>query len=263
MRVISLAWRGGQAGVVAAVLAAALASHAQTDGAAREPHVGPWRTAIPAIVSPTGSQVPAPWRVVGLPFGKPRPLTQFESVTIDGERALRIQTQASYAHLVHVGNHSADRLLQWQWRLDEPLTNADIGQKSGDDSALKVCVMFDHKIDRIPFWERTLLQWARRLSGEELSAATLCYLWDSSYPEGTRGANAYTRRLRYIVLRGPTAPLKKWVAESRNIAQDFLRLFGDEASEVPTVLAVLVGADADSTQGESLGYLRDLRWQPP
>lgn len=43
---------------------------------------------------------------------------------------------------------------------------------------------------------------------------------------------------------------------------DFLRLFGDESSTVPPVLASAVGADSDNTGGRSLAYIADLRLNP-
>ncbi|WP_168226704.1 DUF3047 domain-containing protein [Rhodoferax sediminis] len=142
------------------------------------------------------------------------------------------------------------------------MKNTDIHTRAGDDSALKVCVLFDEPLERVPALERTVLRVERSSTGQNLPAATLCYLWDSKYPAGTAGKNAFTNRLRYIVLQGPETPLAVWTAETRNVAQDFMKLFGDEEPDVPPVAGVLVGADADNTQGQSLGYVRDLHWVP-
>jgi hypothetical protein len=62
------------------------------------------------------------------------------------------------------------------------------------------------------------------------------------------------------VLRGPCAPLHEWLAERRDLAQDFRRLFGDETSELPPLEAVAVGADADNTGARSLGFVRNLHF---
>ena len=109
--------------------------------------------------------------------------------------------------------------LQWRWRLEKPLSGgtapADILTKAGDDAALKVCVMFDHALDRVPFVERSVLRIARSVSGDNLPAATVCYVWDSTYPAQTQAANPYTRRVRFITLQGVSAPLQRWVNESR------------------------------------------------
>jgi hypothetical protein len=157
--------------------------------------------------------------------------------------------------------------LQWRWRLDQPLTGgkvvADIQTKAGDDAALKVCVMFDHPLDRVPFVERTLLRIARSVSGEDLPAATLCYVWDSVHPEGLQGPNPYTPRVRFITLQGKGATLAKWQTETRDVAADFAKLFADElpaGAAMPKVRAVLVGADSDNTGAESLGWVQAIDW---
>ena len=179
---------------------------------------------------------------------------------MEGEPALRLKTERSYGTLLHAWTGVPTEPLRWQWRLDQPLAAPDIRQRSGDDAALKVCAMFDQPLADIPFIERNTLRLARAASGEALPAATVCYLWDSRYPAGSSGANPYSVRVRYIVLQGPSAPLRQFVAEQRDLAKDFLALFGSETAQVPPLLAIAVGADSDNTQGSSLGFLRGLGW---
>ena len=59
-----------------------------------------------------------------------------------------------------------------------------------------------------------------------------------------------------------TAPLATWFDETRDIAADFRRAFGDESDEVPPLLAVIVAGDADNTGGRSVAQLTDLRFEP-
>jgi hypothetical protein len=119
----------------------------------------------------------------------------------------------------------------------------------------------------VPFGERTLLRVARSVTGENLPAATVCYLWDPLQVSGTAAANPYSRRVRYVVVQGTGAPLQQWRSESRDVAQDFLTLFGDElpkgsnTSAVPSVSAVVIGADSDNTQARSSGWVAQLQWR--
>jgi hypothetical protein len=210
------------------------------------------------------------WRFVGFPKTKADiPATRFELADVQGERALKVSTRASYGTWVHDLPKVNPGRLQWRWRLDQPLTGgkvvADIQTKAGDDAALKVCVMFDQPLDRVPFVERTVLRIARSVSGEDLPAATLCYVWDSVHPAGLQGANPYTQRVRFITLQGKGAPLAQWQSESRDVAADFAKLFADElpaGAAAPKVRAVLVGADSDNTGAESVGWVRDIQWRP-
>ncbi len=219
------------------------------------------------------------WRVVGFPKKQADiPLSRLEAGERDGVTAVRVSTASSYGTLVHTWQGAAPGPLAWRWRLDQPLAggraSADVLTKAGDDAALKVCVMFDHPLDRVPFWERTTLRLARGVSGEDLPAATLCYLWDSGRPAGLEGANPYTRRVRFMTLRGSESPQGQWTTETRDVAKDFARLFADERgpdpaagpaqmpSQVPPVTRVLLGADSDNTGSTSLGWVADLRWLP-
>ena len=227
-------------------------------------------TTLSPLVPAEGAQAAAPWRVVGFPKASAQiPLTRFEVATVQGERALKVSTQASYGTLVHDLLRTPAGRLQWRWRLDQALTGGqrepDIQTQAGDDAALKVCVLFDHPLALVPFVERTKLRLARSLSGEDLPAATLCYVWDSVHPVGLRGANPYTARVRYITLQGQGASLAQWQTESRDVAADFAQLFADERPQgaaLPLVRAVLIGADSDNTGGRSLGWVSAMGWQP-
>ena len=214
--------------------------------------------AAPWLSQPAGSAEgpAAPWRVVGLPH-QAKPFTRFSAVTQDGQRVLRVEAAASYGNLVHdlaQLPESAHRL-SWRWRLDEPNLGADLHRKDGDDSALKVCALFDLPMSALPFGERQILRLARLSSGEALPSASVCYVWDSRLPPGTVLDNAFSRRIRLIVLRGPETPLHGWVSEQRDVGADFLHLFGDESKSVPPLVGVAVGADADNTLAHSVGFV--------
>lgn len=221
-------------------------------------------TPLTANVATVGNQPAAPWRAVGLPGGKV-PLTQMDRVVVDGLPALRLLTDRSYGTLVHglpAWVPTPGTTLQWRWRLDQALTGADLRRKEGDDAALKVCVLFDMPLDGLPFVERNLLRLARQVSAERLPAATVCYVWDARLAQDTSLANAFSRRVRYIVVDGASTPIGQWRNHQRQIASDFLRLFGEESASVPPVLALAVGADSDNTASASLAYIATIGWGP-
>ena len=214
----------------------------------------------PLLVPPAGGgdKPPAPWHPVGLPQ-QTKPFTQFSVVNLDGQRVLRVETQASYGNLVHplADNPTAHRL-SWRWRLDEPIAAADLRRKDGDDSPIKVCAFFDLPTSAVPFVERQLLRVARMRAGDSLPGATICYVWDAHLVPGTVLDNAFTRRIRFIVLRGPETALHGWVNEQRDVWADFKRLFGDETDTVPPLVGVAIGADADNTQGHSVAHVASI-----
>ena len=210
------------------------------------------------------------WRFVGLPNKPEVKPTRFELGQVEGVAGVQMRTNQSYGTWVHDWRGTAGTL-QWRWRLDQALSGgqrpADLRRKDGDDTALKVCVMFDHPLDRVPFGERTLLRVARSVTGENLPAATVCYLWDPLQANNTTAANPYSRRVRYVVVQGTGAPTQRWLSESRDVAQDFVTLFGDELlagstrTAVPPVMAVVIGADSDNTQARSSGWVAQVQWR--
>ena len=244
-------WRRALAGLCASLLLA---------GAQAQNLLAPLVGASTSAATSGPSQPGEPWRVVGV--GKDSiAATRFDLVALDGAPVLRLRTERSYANLVHdlpALRLSPTAVLRWRWRLDQGLPLADLRRKSGDDSPLKVCALFDLPASQLSWGERSLLLLARSLSKETLPGATLCYIWDTQLPEGTVLANAYSQRVRYLVLNGANAPLKQWASHERRLSADFLQAFGHESRSVPPLVAVLVGADADNTGGSSLAYASDL-----
>lgn len=216
--------------------------------------------ALTAFSKSSPPYLPVPWRLIGLPKNK-APLAQIEIAILGDERVLKLATDKSYGAAVHeltpqvLGPGS---ILRWRWRLESPLALADLKTKEGDDAALKVCAMFDMPVGKLGFLERNLLRLARGLSGEKLPAATLCYVWDNKLPVGTGLPNAFTPRLRYLVMDSGERRIGQWVTHERDLAQDIQKAFGHEFDTPPPLIAVLAGADSDNTQGRSLAYVGDL-----
>lgn len=214
--------------------------------------------AVPAPFSAVGpGPPPPPWRFAGLPRQR-APATRFDVETLDGQHVLAVRTEGSYGSLVHPLGAAPAGTLTWRWRVDRLAEKADITTRAGDDGAVKVCALFDLPLAKVPFFERQLLKLARRASGEALPTATLCYLWDNRLPPGTVLANAYTRRVRFIVLESGASRLGQWVRERRALAADFRRAFGEESETVPALTALLVGADGDNTGASALAYVGDI-----
>ena len=202
-----------------------------------------------------GGAPQAPWKVVGLPQ-QTKPFTRFSVVEVDGKRALKIEADLSYGNLVHpVKEVAAPAQLSWQWRIEKPIEAADLREKRGDDTAVKVCVFFDLPMDNVPFADRQLLRLARSKTSDPVPTATVCYVWDAKLAAGTTLDNAFTRRMRYIVLESGTDRLNKWVAEKRDVGADFLKVFSDESKTVPPIVGIAVGADSDNTQSHSVAYV--------
>lgn len=222
-----------------------------TPGAAQE--LAPFSTA-------KSEALPAPWRLVGLPKGR-APLAQFEIATVDNDKVLKLATDKTYGTALHEVKPTvlaAGSMLKWRWRLEQELPLADLKAKATDDAAIKVCASFDLPLDKLGFIERSVLQIARKASTERLPGATLCYVWDHKLPVGSELANAFTQRLRYVILDSGEKQRGQWVTHERDLAADLLRAFGHEFDTPPPLIAIVVGADSDNTKGQSLAYVGDV-----
>ena len=207
--------------------------------------------------------VPASWHFTTLPNKNP---TTFEVVRQDGKSVLKVQADDSYGNLVHPVRVALDGAasLAWRWRVERFVEGADLRSRSGDDGAAKLCVFFALPTDRLPFGERTRLALARSATGEDVPSETLCYVWDAKEAKSTLLPNAFTRRIRMLVLEsGPAgAGIDSWRGERRNLLADYQRAFGDEAGGLqPDIVGVAISAVADNTEGPGLAFVSDGEMQ--
>ncbi len=222
--------------------------------------------ALPPVLPPlvAGGQIGAGWRVVTLPQQK-APVTRYSAETVGGRQALRIEAHASYGNLVFepaAAGGMVPARVTWAWRMQQRNAASDVSNKTGDDVAARVCMSFDMPLAHVPFMDRQMLRLARSRSGQNLPAATLCWVWGGGAVQGQVVDNAYSRRVRYIVLRTQEEALDTWFEESRDVAADFRRAFGDEAAAPPPLMALIVAGDADNTGAHSVSHVAALRWQP-
>ena len=210
--------------------------------------------------SASGTELPAPWRVVTLP--KIPRHTRYAMAENEGRRAVHAEADASYANVVHPLNADVLRtpILRFAWRADRFPAGSDLTTKAGDDLAAKVCVLFDVPLERLSFADRTKIRLGRRLFDPQLPAATLCYVWDRTLPTGRWLSNIYTDRVRMLVLRSAAnGEQGRWFDERRDLRADFMQAFPSEgAAGMPTVAAVAFATDADNTKSQASAWFGDL-----
>lgn len=212
-------------------------------------------------VAPVGGP-PATWKFASLPNKVP---TKFSIVELAGARVLKVESDASYGNLVHdvQAPMSPRSQLTWRWRVDKLLDSADLKTRAGDDSPAKLCVLFAFDATKLSFGERTKLALAHTTTGQDVPSETLCYVWDNKLPVNSGVVNAFTKRIRYIVLQSGVEKLGQWVTQRRNVVADYQRMFGDESEgKAADVIGVAVSADSDNTREHGLAYFGDVLLAP-
>jgi hypothetical protein len=217
---------------------------------------------IAAFSAAPAGEPPSAWKFASLPNKTP---TRFTVVELGGARVLKVEADESYGNLIHsmhaqVGEKAS---LAWRWRVDKLVEDADLKTRGGDDSPAKLCVFFAFDAGKLSLGERTRLALAHSTTGQDVPTETLCYVWDNKLPIDTGIPNAFTKRIRMIVLQSGPAKLGQWVSQRRNLAADYQRMFADESEgKVPEVVGVAVSADADNTRGHGLSYFGDISLTP-
>lgn len=201
-----------------------------------------------------------PWQL--LRFDDQVPATDYRLSTQNGVAAVEARADASMALLARplAVDLEETPVLCWRWWVDQPVAEADLTRKSGDDYAARVYVTFDLPDSALSLSTRLKLKLARTLHGDDLPDAAINYVWDNRHPIGTARANAYTDRAQMLVLRSGTADSGHWVAERRNLKEDLDQLFGTASGRT---LQLALASDGDNTGAQTGAYFADLHLVGP
>lgn len=236
----------GRARLVLGVTIALLAPPATADGEMLE--VGAFSRQAPGGLPPG-------WKP--LTFRKaPRP-THYELVRDDDRVVVRAEAQAGASGLIReVRIHPREYpVIQWHWKVANLLERADIGRKDGDDYPARLYIVFRSDRDRLSAWEKIKIFFYRLFYGEEPPTGAINYIWDARAPQGTIAPNAYTSRVRMIVVESGAAELNRWIVEERNLYDDYRAAFEDEP---PPVVGVAIMTDTDNTGESATAWYGDI-----
>ena len=181
--------------------------------------------------------LPPGWKP--LTFQKVPQNTRYELVHDGTQVVVRADAEAGASGLIR--NIRIDTreypVVQWRWKVANLIERADVARKDGDDYPARLYVVFRSDHDRLSVWEKIKIFFYRLLYGEEPPTGAINYIWDARAPKGTIVPNAYTARVRMIVVESGAAGLNRWITEERNLFEDYRAAFGDEA---PPIVGVAI-----------------------
>ncbi|OGW40539.1 MAG: hypothetical protein A2010_15175 [Nitrospirae bacterium GWD2_57_9] len=118
-------------------------------------------------------------------------------------------------------------LLSWKWKVTKLPAGGDFRRASTDDQAAQLFVAFSR-------------------------TRAIVYIWDTSAPQGTMGdaAGPFFMSLKAVVVRSGSSEAGKWIAETRNVYEDYRKLFQEEPGPV-TGVRIQINSQHTGTAAES------------
>ncbi|MFC3284966.1 DUF3047 domain-containing protein [Litchfieldella rifensis] len=164
--------------------------------------------------------------------------TDYRLVDDDGMTVLqaRAQGQASAKYLERKIDLEETPYLHWCWRVSNIHPGLDETTKAGDDYPARVYVV--HKTGLLP-WQ----------------VQSVNYVWSSTQEAGTDWPNAFTSRAHLLALQGGEENVSRWVAEVRDVRNDFETLFD---SRPATLDGVALMSDGDNAGVDATAWFTHL-----
>ena len=187
-----------------------------------------------------GAGIPDGW--TGQSWGNPR--YDFTVVTDGSERVLHLKSRGDNSTIskeVKIDVRDLP-LLVWRWKAVALPAGGDCRKRATDDQAAQVYVAFP----RFPTAARS------RIIG---------YVWDTTAPVGTIAKSESSALVTYVVVRSGTAELGRWLTETRNVYEDFKRIYGEAPTE--PIGAISVAIDSNDTRSNAESYVGAISFRKP
>jgi hypothetical protein len=164
--------------------------------------------------------------------------TRYEVVTEDGYRCVKATSRASASALYYEIKYDLNKYpyISWRWKVAGVLSKGDATKKDGDDYGARVYLVFPSTW----FWRTKAVN----------------YLWANRLPKGKAVPNAFTGNVIMIAVESGNERASQWVEETRNVLEDYRRVF---KKDPPPVGAVAIMTDTDNTGQEAVAWYGPLR----
>ncbi|MFY7941147.1 MAG: DUF3047 domain-containing protein [Burkholderiaceae bacterium] len=222
-------------------------------------------TGCAVTIEPVSSPAPNPsatqitfegWTHKPLPGKRP---TRYQVTELEGRPVVRADADAAVSLFRRALRVEPDQLgsIEFAWRVQALLDNADLTQRSGEDSPVRLLLAFEGDRSTFTSRNRMLSDLSQTLTGEPLPYATLMYVWDNKAQVGAViPVGSGTDRIRKLVLDSGPALAKTWRNHVRDIAADYRLVFGEEPG---ALVAVALMTDSDNTRTRAQGWYGPVR----
>jgi hypothetical protein len=133
-------------------------------------------------------------------------------------------------------------VLQWRWKVVVLPTSGDARRKETDDEAAQLYVTFP----RFPSAVRSRI---------------IAYIWDATAPAGAIFPSQKVGTVTFVVVRSGDADLGRWLTETRNVHDDYKRIYGEAPAEV--VGAVSISINSQNTHSRAESFFGEILFRKP
>lgn len=147
-------------------------------------------------------------------------------------------------------------IMEWSWRVDDLVEDADITQRSGDDYAARIYITFDIPLDSLSYTNRLLYLTASKFYKEgRIPARAMNYIWANKAAVGEVHPNPWTDLSMLQVVESGDEKLGIWVTEKQNVLEDYRNIF---KSDPPKINSIAIMTDTDNTEGTARAFYGDI-----
>ncbi len=132
--------------------------------------------------------------------------------------------------------------LEWEWKVTELPKGGDFRKGATNDQAAQLLVVF---------------------SWSTLKKEIITYIWDSTAPKGTVGKDPSATYVPFltvnaVVVESGDTEKGKWLTITRNVVEDYQKLFGGKPEEVR---ALRIQINSQNTKSHAESYWRSVRFK--
>lgn len=231
------------------LLAACAGMETSTPAASQDVH---WASASPAhsSSSPLPGSDTVKWQHCAFPGKKS---TRYRAVRLDGRDAVLSESDSAASMLrQHLRVEPSDLgKLGFSWKVPMMISGADMTQRDGDDSPVRVLLAFEGDRSRFSAKNAMLSELALALTGEPMPYATLMYVWGTHSAPESVVINPRTDRIRKLVIESGPARLGRWLDYERDIRADYEKAFGEAPG---ALVGIAIMTDSDNTRQKATAW---------
>ena len=155
--------------------------------------------------------------------------TEYTWVEEDGKPSIKATSSNAASGLIYNIEYDLQEYpyINWNWKVNNIIATGDASLKSGDDYSARIYVVFSSFF----FWNTKVIN----------------YIWANKLPRNQIIPSSYTSNSIMVSVESGPANTGKWLTETRNVYEDYIRFFGKKP---PSVGAIAIMTDTDNT-GES------------